>query len=139
VDDRKTTDLIVDHVLDGHPPLSFPFLPMCASDEVVEFHVLSCTILVRSSLNIVHDLLTTSIVVGPVGIVLEEELKAWSRDVAGNARISVFEPYATNICDLSAKYLTICGDNGHTGVLIIELEVDVLSQMFWEPDSGGHS
>lgn len=111
---------------------------MCSCDDVVELHVFPCTIFVGGPLNIINDLLTRGIVLRPVGVVFEYELKTWGRDVTGDARIFVFKPHTANVCEMSAKSFTL-SEHGHAGVLVVQLEIDMLSEMLWESNSSGYS
>lgn len=70
---------------------------MGPSYEVFKLHILARTILVGCPLNVFHNLLSFSVVLGPVWIVLEQKLKTRSRSATCDSRVSVFQPDTPNV------------------------------------------
>lgn len=87
--EEDQTYFVCSHIFDCDMPFPFIFVPVGASHEMFELHVLAGSVFIRSSLDVLDDFLSFGIVLTPVWVVLEEELEAWRWDVTGYTRIFV--------------------------------------------------
>jgi hypothetical protein len=90
-------DLVCFQILNLKLPLPLLLVPLRVCHQMLEFHIFSSIVLVRHALDILHNLSTVGIVIGPLRVVLEEKGEARGRDVAGDARVAVFKPDTSDI------------------------------------------
>lgn len=81
-------------------PFPIGFVPVGMRHKMSELHLAADLVLRCNVVDVLVDLFPTGVVARPARVILKQECKAGCWNITRYSRVSIFEPYTSDICGM---------------------------------------